>query len=91
MSKLQRYDQEIQISGDLIYVENSSSPYGDWCKSDDVTELEKRVEKMKCCGNCYWNTDAKIHDKCDQNQWVLYSANSRGRGICKNWTMREGE
>lgn len=47
------------------------------------------AESRRCCGNCGWNTEAIIHNKCDMNNWVRHSGNDRGRGFCDNWKPRE--
>jgi hypothetical protein len=44
--------------------------------------------QLKCCGNCRWNTNALVHDKCDLNNWVAFSGKDRGRGMCDNWQNR---
>lgn len=50
--------------------------------------MQEKFNRLKCCGNCKWNTDALIHDKCDPSNWMTYSGKDRGRGICNNWEER---
>lgn len=54
------------------------------------SHLESQVKIMKCCGNCGWNTNAIIHDKCNPSIWVKESS-SRGRGLCDNWKDRAND
>jgi hypothetical protein len=48
---------------------------------------DDKIEPLSCCGNCKWNTDALIHNKCDMNNWIKGSLKDRGRGICDNWEL----
>jgi hypothetical protein len=41
-------------------------------KNKQIEELEKQIEKMKCCGNCDWKVKGVCNDNnCGPEDWKL--------------------
>ena len=51
-----------------------------------IAELEKKIEKMKCCGNCKYNDIAFVHRGCDGNCVKI-----DGVETWQDWKLKESE
>lgn len=61
--------------GVQCFRENDDGTPGEWCKSEDVAELEAELAAMRCCGNC------RIYSKCEMYLNVIH----KGALVCSSW------